>query len=518
MRYKKLAITISGWLLITRMAFGAFEDIGVSARAWGMGNTFVGIGDSASSIYYNPAALVRLNRTELLTSYSQLYYGLSDESNLNQSYLAFAYPLGEKRGTIALEWLNYNLPGYYTETTLAAGYASRLTSRLVIGLTLKSLLLKYGRNNYTVNDPVFARTYDASAISADFAMLYEPAVSYRLAFVLTDILNPNVGLQSEEKVPMSLKFGFGYSLRQSNLGLDIISRNNVLSFSSGLEYWLWRNSVALRLGTDIGSGYQNIAFGLGYTYNQILRLDYGMSLPLSGIKGTSGSHRLTIGLKFGPQVPVDLPYSKSELEAIINEAQGRLARIKGAIPEAEETSRLPEKVEVSPSVSSLNIEQINSYYNQGLSYYETGNYEKAITQWNEILKIDPSNQQALVSINKAARIIQQQQKNKRDREEANRLAVSGEFDYSNGDYQAALSKWEKALLLNPNQTGLAQKVKKLREEINNKSEELYTKGLGLYYNNKIDEAIAAWKEAIRINPYHEKASKALNKARKEIGQ
>jgi len=56
-------------------AHAAFEDLGIGARAVGMGSSFVAISNDASAMYYNPAGLTQLTRPELLTAGSKLYMG-----------------------------------------------------------------------------------------------------------------------------------------------------------------------------------------------------------------------------------------------------------------------------------------------------------------------------------------------------------------------------------------------------------------------------------------------------------
>ena len=49
-----------------------FLNIGVSARAVGMGESVVALSQDASSVYYNPAAIAQLSDTELSATQIQL--------------------------------------------------------------------------------------------------------------------------------------------------------------------------------------------------------------------------------------------------------------------------------------------------------------------------------------------------------------------------------------------------------------------------------------------------------------
>ena len=58
----------------------AFLEIGSGARSLGMGSAYVSVADDASSIYWNPAGIVNVNKPEVQSFYSpwlvetQFYY------------------------------------------------------------------------------------------------------------------------------------------------------------------------------------------------------------------------------------------------------------------------------------------------------------------------------------------------------------------------------------------------------------------------------------------------------------
>ena len=60
-----------------------FLNIGVSARAVGMGESVVALNQDASSVYYNPATIAPLEDTEI--SVSQVKW----PANINYDYLIF---------------------------------------------------------------------------------------------------------------------------------------------------------------------------------------------------------------------------------------------------------------------------------------------------------------------------------------------------------------------------------------------------------------------------------------------
>ena len=50
----------------------SFLEIGPGARSVGMGSAYVSVADDASSIYWNPAGIVNVNKTEVPVSYTHL--------------------------------------------------------------------------------------------------------------------------------------------------------------------------------------------------------------------------------------------------------------------------------------------------------------------------------------------------------------------------------------------------------------------------------------------------------------
>ena len=80
-------------ILLPSVLQADFEDLGVGARPLGMGDAFVGLADQAETIYYNPAGLGWLHRSQISADYSRLHTGLDDDSSLTIGFLAYAHPL-----------------------------------------------------------------------------------------------------------------------------------------------------------------------------------------------------------------------------------------------------------------------------------------------------------------------------------------------------------------------------------------------------------------------------------------
>ena len=79
----------AGWAAET----AAFLDIGVGARAAGMGGAYTALADDANTVYWNPAGLARLEKREASVSHAEL------GRSTRHDFLAYAHPAPQ--GTFA---------------------------------------------------------------------------------------------------------------------------------------------------------------------------------------------------------------------------------------------------------------------------------------------------------------------------------------------------------------------------------------------------------------------------------
>ncbi len=115
----KKQILIVAFLLTTAFLFagryaGDFMAIGSGVRPLGMGGAYAGIADNGIAIYWNPAGLAQIKKSELSFMHAFLYKDLATYDNLT-----FAQPL-PSNVTIALNWTRLTVEDipYYDEEYL----------------------------------------------------------------------------------------------------------------------------------------------------------------------------------------------------------------------------------------------------------------------------------------------------------------------------------------------------------------------------------------------------------------
>ena len=281
-----------------------------------MANAFVALADDVYSAYYNPAGLVQVNRSEFTAFYSRLYAGLTDNSTIARSFVGYAHPL-RRYGTIGFSFLNLDLSGLYSETTMALHYAQAIKEKWNLGGSIKFLKKSFGSDAYTQNainsdtgaslgaaDPLFAQNGTSkSGASLDLGAQYRLSRIYALGFSIINLNSPNMALSSSDNDEVNSIYTMGIARRTKNSSVDVdISRRKFTSddyrLNIGAERWM-HGGFGLRGGLGFGSrSYQVTSLGFSYRWENA-QFDYGLIYPLAGIQGTFGTHQLTVTFRFG---------------------------------------------------------------------------------------------------------------------------------------------------------------------------------------------------------------------------
>jgi hypothetical protein len=246
-----------------------FLDIGVGARALGMGSAFVALSDDVTAAYWNPAGLARLNRLELGFTHSSNFSDI-----VRSDYIQLAYPLAH--GTWGISWIRVGVDDIPISTRLdehnrpiiekrlsdaenafLASYGHRLSSKFSLGGNIKFLRQSVGEDS-------------SYGFGADVGAMFMPIDKLFLGVQLRDISTTRVVWdtgQTDIRKP-ALKIGSAYiqeiSFLRSHfvvaLDADVWFENRSLAsqFSSanvsidlhlGAEYWLF-NIIGMRVGLE----------------------------------------------------------------------------------------------------------------------------------------------------------------------------------------------------------------------------------------------------------------------------
>lgn len=324
--------------------WAAYEDLGTSARVTAMGNAYTAVADDAYAIYYNPAGLATLERPEVASTYSKLLTGLSDNSNLQNSFVGYAQPIKDGQwGTAGLGWNYFSLDSLYEETQFFGSYGHSLfgdayPNKFYGGISLKMLNRSLNPGSLesqpigitgTVQqgaiDPVLQHTSKMN-FDEDVGFLWRVQPRWTLGFDVQHLLEPNVAFSSNDTdtLQRNYKFGGAYKTPFSTLAtdFDLVSQADGTigkQLALGAEKWLPTliyGTFGIRGSLAIGdNSYRQIGAGISYKVHR-MQFDYGFTIPLGGIAGTSGTHRIGLTFRFGQPKESRPAFGEAVLENI----------------------------------------------------------------------------------------------------------------------------------------------------------------------------------------------------------
>lgn len=192
--------------------------------------------------------------------------------------------------------------------------------------------------------------------------------------------------------------------------------------------------------------------------------------------------------------------------------------------EEVETKRESERKEILKRAKSVIAERkkkVKESYDKGIRHYKRSEFLKASEAFNAALEIEPEHKEAKKYLELIGKRLEKIV-NKGDFETVAELYYAqGTVFYIKGEWAKAISQWENALKIDPLNKEIPEFIKiakkrRQEEEAFEKAEVLYRDGLAHYNKGKINEAIKQLEEVIKFNPQHRKARELLSRAKEKV--
>ncbi len=446
---------------------GAFLSWGAGARSLGMGKAFVSIADDASATYWNPAGLAQIDRKEITALHAILW------ADTMYDFISYVHPIagmGTVGGSITRLYSGKfdgrdenNIPTHEfsdSQTALGASYGKQIVDVLALGASIKYVthnLDDHKNGNFT---------FDIGA------MYKSPMVEHlQVGLNLRNLMGLRTGADTEDKLPLTLRFGFNYKLLRDKLALvvDLEKSGAPLSYHFGTEYWAFQY-LAVRFGIDP----EEFTLGFGIRYR-----DYGLDYAFA-THDLGGSHRLSASWKFGPSITA-----------------------------ASETMAL-------------------EHYKEAVAAYERGLYQRAVEKLIRTLTLDPKNIEAkskLVKLERVAKIIPREVKETKRA----KLIKQAVLSYLDGNIKFTLNALRYLLSMEPEDREVDRLLKTIaRVEKVDLVEEI-TPGMSLvdqklynalnyFYEGKYDMTIREAHDVLSLEPNNALAYKRIGSAFFAMGQ
>jgi hypothetical protein len=325
-------------------ADGAFQFSDFSARGNGLGGAFVALANDNSAPLYNPAGLRQVRRKNLLLSYLKPYLTLPD-INLNFLHFNFTCPL-PRVGNLGLSCLLYTADKYYSEYVFLLNYAARLSDffpdisfHTLAGINIKILGHSYSWDEeikaagIAAKDPIIVgNKTQQSAVSFDLGFLTRIVKNLYFGFSVNDIIQPNVGLVYEDRVPLTIRTGISlreplslWYIRELVINCDISYRNQSWGkWSDRLNFYVGNEiSIPPKILLRYGINLSNFSLGGSYIFKTKdslqLRIDYSLLFPLHFSYRLETTHNIALSCEFGKLIEDVEPAKEKIKEKIIEE-------------------------------------------------------------------------------------------------------------------------------------------------------------------------------------------------------
>lgn len=306
-----------------------FLEIGVGARAIGMGSAYVSMANDASSLYWNPAGIAHLERPELLLVHTQWIAGMRFD------FAGFVLPLG-RWGALGLSVTSLGMDDMMVQTVdqpegtgeyfsagdiaMALSYAFNLTDRFSFGFTGKFIqqhIWKESAWGMALDvGTLFTTGFHGMRIGAtlsnfgtDMRMTGKDLLVYH--DIDENILGNNDRIFAELKteswpLPLNFQIGVGMEILQNEkrrltLAVDALHpSDNKESMHLGMEFAL-RERIFLRAGYQslfLKDSEEGLTLGGGVWLRVLGSMQFRIDYAYADFGRLQNAQRLSLGIVF----------------------------------------------------------------------------------------------------------------------------------------------------------------------------------------------------------------------------
>lgn len=287
-------------LLISIGYAAIYSDYQLGPRPSAMGGAYIAVADDVDAVYWNPAGLATLSKTEVAFQHSDVF-----DVGIYEEYFSVVHPLGKGIG-LGFSWVHHdadleegfgqlrtNKTNQWADDLFIIGTGIKLKENLMLGLNIKRFLVK--------TDMTATGSAAGSGTGFDISCMYHSKAIFKelemknikYAFVMR-----NVATNFNSEHP-SIDYKLGASalfFEQLTLASDLVLIENdkddkEFIFYAGADYRL-NNNINIRIGLNDGS----FTTGFGLTYLNRFKFNYSYQSKLSDVE--EDNHKFSFAYVF----------------------------------------------------------------------------------------------------------------------------------------------------------------------------------------------------------------------------
>ena len=179
----------------------------------------------------------------------------------------------------------------------------------------------------------------------------------------------------------------------------------------------------------------------------------------------------------------------------LKQARAAFRQVMAIVPTHKEASRYDEKVRREM------LRRADNHYQQGMRYFQEGNYDRALQEFDRALVYSPSHAGAKRMRKRTFNAIGLRE-----------LLRKAEESYAQGDYVRAMAMFTQVLESNPDNPTALEYVEKCQQRLNELAEAHFNRGISFYAAEDYLSAIEEMDKTLEINPNHRGAKEYKRRA------
>jgi len=165
------------------------------------------------------------------------------------------------------------------------------------------------------------------------------------------------------------------------------------------------------------------------------------------------------------------------------------------VPRHEETNNLLQRI------NQINSRRAEDYVQRGTAYFEAGDWNNAVDEFDKALGFDPKN-----------RVAEQKKQEALNQSNMQQLLAQAQAQFNRMQYLKAIEFYNTILERDPNNATARARLNDCRKELDRQVDRHFRVGLNLFINDDYEGAIKELNKALAINPRHKQSLDYKQKA------